>query len=194
MIDPEMLLGAYRMGAFPMADETGEILWFSPDPRGILPLETFHVPHGLKSTLRKGKFEVRVNSAFGEVIRACSQRAETWISTEIMASYCHLHRLGYAHSVESWLDGRLVGGLYGVALGGAFFGESMFSNETDASKVALVALADRLRRNGYQLLDTQWMTDHLRQFGGIEIARLDYLERLEAALEVEIDFAQEYLE
>ncbi len=194
MIDPNLLLGAYRIGAFPMADDDGEILWFSPDPRGIIPLTAFHIPHGLKSVLRRQKFELKVDAAFEDVIWACSEREETWISGEIVSSYLQLHRLGYAHSVESWQDGRLVGGLYGVALGGAFFGESMFSYETDASKVALVGLVERLNKAGFELLDTQWMTDHLRQFGGIEVARLEYLDLLAKALDQEVDFLLEKLE
>ncbi len=161
-----------------MAVENGEIAWFSPDPRAIIPIDTFHVPHGLKRTLKKGLFEVRVNTAFKAVMRACAQRKETWINEEILASYLEMHRLGYAHSVESWLEGRLVGGLYGMAIGGAFFGESMFHEVTDASKVALHALVMRLRERGFSLLDTQWLTGHLTTFGAVEIPRAEYQRRL----------------
>lgn len=171
-----------------MAGDGGEIGWFSPDPRGILPLETFHVPHGLKRTLRKGIFEVRIDHAFESVMRACAERSETWISEEIIASYLNLHQLGYAHSVEAWREGQLAGGLYGVALDGAFFGESMFHRETDASKVALVALVERLRERRYQLLDTQYVTPHLQTFGAVEIPRVNYLRMLRHALALNCRF------
>lgn len=163
-----------------MAMEQGEIAWFSPDPRAIIPLdERFHVPHGLKRALRKGAFRIGINSAFERVMRACAEREETWINGEIIESYCELHRLGFAHSVEAWSGvGALAGGLYGVALGGAFFGESMFHTETDASKVALHALVQRLRERGFTLLDTQWLTPHLRTFGALEIPRREYLRHL----------------
>lgn len=191
-IRPSLLLAAYRAGLFPMAmDETGEIGWFSPDPRGILPLDTFHIPHGLKRRLRKNPFEIRINSAFSDVMAGCAEREQTWISRIIKDSYTRLHDLGWAHSVETWQDGDLVGGLYGVAIGGVFFGESMFSRRTDASKVALVALVERLQKRGFTLLDTQWSTDHLKTFGCLDIPRADYLERLEAALAIETDFATE---
>lgn len=165
-----------------MAMEDGEIVWFSPDPRAIVPLESFRVPHGLRRTLKKGRFEVRVNTAFGRVIRGCAQRPETWINEEIISSYMNLHQLGHAHSVEAWRDGELGGGLYGVALGGAFFGESMFHAITDASKVALHGLVERLVARGYALLDTQWTTPHLLSFGAIEVSRTVYRGLLEKAL------------
>lgn len=161
-----------------MAMDNGEIAWFSPDPRAIIPLDTFHVPHGLKRTLKKGVFEIRINTAFEDVMRACARRDETWISEVILESYVNLHRQGHAHSVETWLDGKLVGGLYGVAIGGAFFGESMFHEATDASKVALHALVERLRARNFTLLDTQWLTPHLLTFGAIEIPRAEYQRRL----------------
>lgn len=176
-----MLLRAYRMGIFPMAGPDDEIAWFSPDPRGVLPIGEFHVPHGLRRTLRAGRFEVRINTAFGRVMRACAARPETWISDTILESYSGLHADGHAHSVETWRDGRLVGGLYGVAIGGAFFGESMFHHATDASKVALCALVERLRERNYSLLDTQWTTPHLLQFGAREIPKSEYLALLEEA-------------
>ena len=189
MISAELLLHAYRSSAFPMAMEDGEIAWFSPDPRGIMPLdERFHVPHGLARTLRKGRFEIRIDAGFESVMRRCAERDETWINEEIVASYVELHRLGCAHSVEAWCEGRLAGGLYGVAIGGAFFGESMFHEETDASKVALHALVERLRARGYTLLDTQWGTPHLAQFGAVEIPRTLYRRLLAAALKCECRF------
>ena len=182
-IDPELLLRAYALGWFPMGTgRRGRIEWFSPDPRGILPLDAFHAPSRLKRVVRQARFEVRIDTAFEAVMRACAARDETWITEDILSSYVALHRLGFGHSVETWQDGALVGGLYGVAIGGAFFGESMFHSATDASKVALVALVERLRARGYELLDTQWVTPHLVQFGGTEIRRSDYLERLSAAL------------
>ncbi|MGI8671773.1 MAG: leucyl/phenylalanyl-tRNA--protein transferase [Luteitalea sp.] len=182
-IEPELLLRAYAAGWFPMATgRRGRIEWFSPDPRGILPLPTFHAPSRLTRVVRQARFEVLVNGDFERVMRACSDRDETWITDDIIGSYVALHRLGFAHSVETWQDGALVGGLYGVAMGGAFFGESMFHTVSDASKVALVALVERLRARGFVLLDTQWVTPHLTQFGGIEIPRAEYFDRLAAAL------------
>ena len=191
MIDPALLVRAYREGIFPMALDDGEIGWFSPDPRGIIPLDAFHVPSRLARVVRSGRFEIRVDTAFEQVMRACAAaRSEgTWISDEIVDSYAALHRLGLAHSVEAWRSGALVGGLYGVHLGGAFFGESMFHRETDASRVALVALVDRLTRRGFTLLDTQWTTPHLEQFGAVDIPRREYLERLAAALAKACSFA-----
>lgn len=194
MIPSDLLLAAYSSGWFPMADEAGSISWYSPDPRGVMPLETFHLPSRLQRTIRRSPFEVRIDTAFADVIRACANAERdgedggTWISDEIIASYCELHALGYAHSVEVHDGGRLVGGLYGVALGGAFFGESMFHTATDASKIALVALVDRLRARGFTLLDTQWVTPHLQQFGAIEIPRPEYLRQLEASLAVDASF------
>jgi leucyl/phenylalanyl-tRNA---protein transferase len=184
MIPVELLLHAYRQAVFPMAMDDGEIAWFSPDPRAIIPLDTFHIPHGLKRTLKKARFELRINSAFETVMRACAQRDETWINDEIVASYVNLHRVGHAHSVEAWLDGKLAGGLYGVSLGGAFFGESMFHEVTDASKVALYALVERLRERGFTLLDTQWLTPHLVTFGALEIPRVEYQRRLGKAADL----------
>ena len=182
-IDPELLLRAYALGWFPMGTgRRGRIEWFSPDPRGILPIQTFHAPSRRRRVVRQSRFTIRIDTAFEAVMRACAHRDETWITEDIVASYVSLHRLGFAHSVETWQDDQLVGGLYGVALGGAFFGESMFHTATDASKVALVALVERLRARGFVLLDTQWVTPHLAQFGGVEIPRADYLERLATAI------------
>ena len=191
MIPADLLISAYAGGWFPMAVDGGEIRWFSPDPRGIIPLDEFHVPARLARVVRRGVFRIAIDTAFEQVIRACAAAERdrddpgTWISEEIVASYGALFARGIAHSVEAWRDDRLVGGLYGVALRGAFFGESMFHEETDASKVALVALVERLRRFGYVLLDTQWVTEHLEQFGAIEIPREEYLRRLDAALALE---------
>lgn len=187
-IPPDLLLQAYASGLFPMSMENGELGWFSPDPRGVIPIADFHIPHGLARKLKANPFEIRTDTDFSGVMKACSERESTWISEVIHRSYTRLHELGYAHSVETWRDGRLVGGLYGVALGGAFFGESMFSRETDASKVALVWLVRRLEQRGFTLLDTQWVTDHLRRFGAHEIPRAEYLTRLEAALTRECIF------
>ena len=175
MIVPEVLLQGYRLGVFPMAMEDGAIEWFSPDPRGVLPLDKFHTPQTLQRVLRKGVFEIRINTSFAEVMRRCAEREDTWIDDEIIASYTRLHTLGYAHSVEAWLEGKLAGGLYGVAVGGAFFGESMFHEVTDASKVALCALVDRLCTRDFLLLDTQWLTPHLQRFGAIAISRRQYM-------------------
>lgn len=183
IIPPEILLEAYAHGVFPMAED-GEILWFSPENRGLIPLdERFHIPHGLAKSLKKKRFEVRWDTAFREVMLGCSQREETWIDDVILDSYCTLHKLGHASSVECWDEEGLQGGLYGVSLPGVFFGESMFSRKTDASKTALVALVTRLREKGFKLLDTQWMTEHLKQFGGYELPRAEYLSALRQALE-----------
>lgn len=194
MIPPDLLVSAYASGWFPMADDEGVIRWYSPDPRGIIPLDAFHVPSRLARVVRRGVFQIHVDRAFGEVIRACAEAERdphdpgSWISGEIIDSYRALHGAGVAHSVEAWQAGQLAGGLYGVALGGAFFGESMFHRVTDASKVALVALVDRLRSRGYRLLDTQWTTEHLRQFGAVEIPRRRYLKLLALSLELECTF------
>lgn len=191
LLSAPLLLEGYRRGVFPMALEDGEIGWFSPDPRGILPLDTgeFHLPHGLKRVLKKSPFELRFNADFEAVMRACARRSETWINEEIIRSYRDLHLLGYAHSVECWLEGSLVGGLYGVAVRGAFFGESMFHTVTDASKVALNALVERLRKRGFSLLDIQWTTPHLKTFGAIDIPRVEYLRRLAISLRQHCEFA-----
>jgi len=190
-LTPELLLTAYANGIFPMAvNSRGALRWFSPDPRAIIPLdERFHVPHGLKRILRKSPFEITVDQDFAGVIDGCARvHGETWISPEIVRSYGELFRRGFAHSVETRQKGELVGGLYGVNRGGAFFGESMFHRVTDASKVALVALVERLRVGGFRLLDTQWSTPHLAQFGTILISRPAYLELLQSALKEDCRF------
>ncbi len=187
-LSPELILRAYAAGIFPMAESAGDptVFWVDPKVRGVLPLNTFHVPRKLKKTVRKKVFEVRFDTAFEQVIRLCaaaaSDRRETWINGEILHAYTALHRRGFAHSVECWQNDQLVGGLYGVSLGAAFFGESMFSRRTDASKVALVHLVAQLQLGDFRLLDTQFVTDHLRQFGVVEIPARFYLERLEDAI------------
>jgi leucyl/phenylalanyl-tRNA--protein transferase len=184
MIDPELLLQGYRLGVFPMAMDDNTIEWFSPDPRAILPLDKFHVPHALRRLARKGVFQIRIDSRFSEVIRACGKRADTWINNEIIESYERLYELGYAHSIEAWSEGELAGGLYGVAIGGAFFGESMFHRKTDASKMALVALVEHLHAQKFILLDTQWTTPHLARFGAIEVSQPQYLKLLTRAVDL----------
>lgn len=191
-LPPELLLSAYSQGWFPMAHEDGELYWHEPDPRTILPLDAFHIPRSLVRTLKKEAFEIRRDTAFTAVIQACAApapgREETWINVDILEGYQNLHRLGYAHSIEAWRDGQLVGGLYGVALRGLFAGESMFSHETDASKVALVHLVQHLRARGFQLLDVQYMTPHLRRFGAVEISAAAYQRLLAKALAVDANF------
>jgi leucyl/phenylalanyl-tRNA--protein transferase len=191
MIEPDLLLQGYRLGVFPMAMEDDSIGWFSPDPRAILPLEDFHVPHALRRVVRRKFFEIKIDNAFSEVVEACAQRENTWINREIIESYTRLHGLGYAHSIEAWREGKLAGGLYGVAVGGAFFGESMFHRVTDASKIALVALVQHLRSRKFVLLDTQWLTPHLQQFGGSEISRSHYLRLLRSAVELPRKFSED---
>lgn len=175
-----------------MADPDGAIYWYDPDPRAILPLDTFHVPRSLARKIRRGGFEVRVDTAFRAVMTACAEptpnRETTWINQEIIDSYCELHRLTFAHSVEIWIENQLAGGLYGVTVRGLFAGESMFSRVPDSSKIALVYLVERLRRSGFQLLDVQFMTEHLRRFGAIEIPRQAYKARLARALTVDARF------
>jgi len=191
MIPIDALLSAYASGWFPMAIAPGEIRWYSPDPRGIIPLDTFHVPSRLRRTLRQRRFEIRVDTSFAAVITSCAERTDAdgnWIDREIIESYCALHARGFAHSIEAWRDGELAGGLYGVSLRGAFFGESMFHRVADASKAALVALVERLRGRGFMLLDTQWTTDHLVQFGAVDIPRRRYLRLLGEALSADVEF------
>ena len=187
IIPPETMLDFYRRGVFPMAVD-GELRLFSPDPRGVIPLDGFRIPHGSRKVLRDPAWEVSVNEAFEEIVLGCAERDETWIDETIFLTYAELHHLGHAHSVEVWRDGELAGGLYGVAIGAAFFGESMFSRVPGASKVALVSLVDILRGQGYELLDTQWVTPHLEKFGACEIPRDEYLEKLGRAVELERSF------
>jgi len=193
-IDPQFLCAAYCNGYFPMADsKTGEINWYSPDPRTIFDLNEFHIPRSLTLTLKKKDFEIHINKRFEEVMRACAEREETWISETIIQTYLQLHQVGLAHSVETWKDGKLVGGLYGVAIRGAFFGESMFSRIRDASKIALVNLVARMKERRFTLLDTQYITPHLKRFGAREIPRIAYLKRLEESLTVNCSFIEEEL-
>ena len=188
LIEPSLLLNAYCQGIFPMGMENGEMSWFSPDPRGVLLVEDFQVPRSVRAELRAKGFEIKVDTAFKEVISACAKRDETWITKEIAGSYQALHGMGFAHSVEAWKDGALVGGLYGVSIGGAFFGESMFSRVPGGSKAALVWLMNYLREAGFILHDTQWTTPHLAMFGGREIPRKDYLKLLSEAIHLPIKF------
>lgn len=183
-ISPRLLLQAYASGVFPMAEtaDAGELYWIDPEQRGILPLDRLHVPRRLARSFLAGGFEIRIDADFTGVLTACADRPETWINSQIHRLYRDLNRLGFAHSVEIWSEGRLAGGLYGVALGGAFFGESMFSRIRDASKFALIALVARLNAGGFTLLDTQFVTPHLAGLGAIEISRAAYHTRLEAAL------------
>jgi len=188
-LSPQLLLSAYSQGIFPMADEYGDVSWYDPDPRAILPLdESFRISRSLRRVIQQSRFEIRVDTCFSEVMRACAApgkgRDHTWISDEFVEVYSQLNRLGFAHSVEVWLDEKLVGGLYGVHIGGLFAGESMFSRVTEASKVALAHLTDHLRQRGFVLHDTQYMTPHLKRFGAMEIPREDYKERLAKAIRV----------
>ncbi len=191
-LSPYLLINAYSQGIFPMADKYGGVYWYDPDPRAVLPLEAFHVSRSLRRRLNRGDFEVRLDTAFETVIAACAApapgREETWINPAIVESYTALHYLGFAHTVETWIGGELVGGLYGVALRGLFAGESMFSRATDASKIALVHLVEHLRNKGFALLDIQFMTEHLRRFGAVEIPRAEYKARLRRALRLPARF------
>lgn len=191
-ISPELLEEAYRQGIFPMADENGRIRWYSPNPRTIIDLERFHISRRLTRTIRQRKFEITVNRDFDGVIRGCANRRQdqngTWISEGIVGAYTGLHRLGKAHSVEAYHNGRLAGGIYGVSLGGAFMGESMFTIVRDASKVCLAFLVGRLKERGFILFDVQFTTPHLRRFGAIEISRREYLSRLEKSLALSCRF------
>ncbi len=193
-LQPETLLNAYASGAFPMTDPDGVTRWYSTDPRGVLPLDQFHCPKNLGQLVRQRKFDVRVNHDFEATMRGCKEAARPdshggWISEELVRAYARLHTLGFAHSVEAYLDDALVGGLYGVSLGGAFFGESMFRRASNASKVCLVHLVSRLRDRGYVLLDTQMVTEHMTQFGTAHIPAVEYQRQLRAALRLQCTFA-----
>jgi leucyl/phenylalanyl-tRNA--protein transferase len=198
-LTPELLLKAYSIGIFPMAEsrQDTELHWIDPDERGILPLDKLHVPRRLKRTIRRGHYEVRCNTAFHEVVLACADRTDdrpdTWINPVIEKLVNQLFSMGFAHSIECWRDGRLAGGLYGITLGACFFGESMFSRERDASKVALVDLVYRLRRGGFTLLDTQFSTLHLSRFGVIEVGRDEYRRRLTAAINTPAELPTEQI-
>lgn len=193
ILTPQLLLHAYEMGVFPMAESADdpEVFWVDPQQRGIFDLDRFHVSRSLARRIRRAGFRVTLNGCFEDTVRACADRPETWINDVIFDLYARLHQMGYAHSLEVWSDDRLVGGVYGVALGGAFFGESMFSRDTDGSKVALTFLIDRLRQSGFGLFDTQFVTPHLRSLGAVEIPRRVYRQRLHQALAlpVQLDVA-----
>ena len=190
-LSPDLLLHAYASGIFPMAEsrDDPELFWVDPHHRGIIPLDGFHISRSLTRRIRSGRFEVSVNSDFQGVVAGCADRPETWINPLITDLYASLFERGNAHSFEVWRDSRLVGGVYGVTLGAAFFGESMFSRETDASKVALAYLTDRLREGGFELFDVQFLTPHLASLGAIEVDRSDYRARLARALDFTADFA-----
>lgn len=193
-IPTELLLKAYASGVFPMAESADdpEVFWVRPESRGVIPLDDFHIPKSLAKVIRQGRFEIRVDSDFAGVVDACAEEREerqsTWINAPIREAYIELFRQGHCHSVEAWRDDRLVGGLYGVRLGRAFFGESMFSRETDASKVCLVHLVERLRQRGFVLLDTQFTTEHLKRFGAVDVPRARYEKLLQEALKGEAAF------
>ncbi|MEE9314094.1 MAG: leucyl/phenylalanyl-tRNA--protein transferase [Rhizobiaceae bacterium] len=193
-VSPQLLLNAYANGIFPMAESIDDpgLFWVEPEMRGIIPLDEFHIPKRLARTVRQGVYQLRVDTAFSDVIRLCAEdtpeRTETWINSRIAELYTELHEMGYCHSVETWQGEQLVGGLYGIHLGGAFFGESMFSRARDASKVALVHLVERMKCGGFTLLDTQFNTAHLSQFGAVEIPKSMYGDKLEMALSVGADF------
>ncbi len=199
ILTPDILLAAYSQGLFPMAQgaDNPEVHWYCPEMRGQLSISAMHIPRRLRKTVRQMKiggkpYDIRINTDFEGVMKACAivtdSRSETWINTEILTAYCALHAKGYAHSIECWQEDKMVGGLYGIALGGAFFGESMFSTARDASKVALVHLVARLSQAGYQILDTQFTNDHLEQFGVYEVSHQDYMEKLELVLSLACRF------
>jgi leucyl/phenylalanyl-tRNA--protein transferase len=186
---PEVLLYAYRRGIFPWYDADTPVCWWSPNPRAIFELDGFHESRRLRRTIRSGRFTVTVNRDFGAVIRGCADRPEgTWITADMMAAYERLHRLGHAQSVEAWSGGELAGGIYGVAVAGLFAGESMFTRQRDASKVALAYLVERLRQRGFLLFDIQMLTEHTARLGAVEIARPEYLARLRKALACDVNF------
>lgn len=189
-LNPELLHAAYSQGYFPMPDgDSADILWFRPDPRAIIPLDGFHVSRSLRRKINKSIFTISYNQAFTEVMRGCSEHAETWINSEFMHVYGQMHKLGLAHSVEVWHEKKLVGGTYGVCLGGAFFAESKFHRKTDASKIALYYLVKRMQEKGLTLLECQFLTPHLQSLGAIEVSDHEYLSLLKEALNVEAQFA-----
>lgn len=190
MLTPQLLIEAYSQGIFPMAENAAsqDVMWIEPEFRGIIPLDTFHVPRSLKKSIRKNIFTITVDTCFEHVMQYCADRKETWINSEIVDTYTELHRTGHAHSVEVWKSEELVGGLYGVHIGSVFFGESMFSRMTNASKTALVYLVARLKFGKFTLLDAQFITDHLEQFGAIEIPQDKYKQELEVAIHHSADF------
>ncbi|MEL6689144.1 MAG: leucyl/phenylalanyl-tRNA--protein transferase [Pseudomonadota bacterium] len=190
LLTPELLLRAYQAGIFPMSEarHSETLFWVDPERRGIMPLDGLHVSRSLRKAIRRGDYEVCINADFNAVVEGCANRAETWINDELRQLYFELNLAGFAHSIEIWQDGQLAGGIFGVAIGGAFFGESMFSARTNGSKLAMVYLVDRLREAGFTLFDTQFITDHLASLGAVEIARSDYRADLARALRVKADF------
>ncbi|WP_415183028.1 leucyl/phenylalanyl-tRNA--protein transferase [Phaeovulum sp.] len=191
-LSPQMLLAGYSQGVFPMAMscDDDQLYWFDPKLRGIIPLEGFHISRSLARKIRRAAFTIRTDTAFDAVVRACAEREETWINTPLKALYATLHAAGFAHSLEVWENGTLVGGVFGIAVGGAFFGESMFSRRVDASKIALAYLVDRLQQAGFILFDTQYLTPHLASLGGVEVTRAEYHKRLVTALRQDADFTR----
>jgi leucyl/phenylalanyl-tRNA--protein transferase len=189
-LSPDLMIRAYAAGIFPMSDGADHpgIFWVDPQRRGVFPLDGFHVSRSLRRRLRKGGFEIAVNGDFAAVVTACADRPETWINDEIFTTYMALHAMGYAHSIEVWMDERLAGGVFGVTLGAAFFGESMFSHRTDGSKIALSFLVERLRKGGFQLFDTQFTTEHLERLGAVELSRAEYRRQLQIAVSSRADF------
>jgi leucyl/phenylalanyl-tRNA--protein transferase len=190
LLDPILVINAYARGIFPMADQFGKIRWYAPDPRAILEHENLYISRSLRATLRKRIYEVSIDTAFEAVMRHCAEREDTWINESFISTYTQMHYFGLAHSVEAWKDGQLAGGLYGVSLGGAFMGESMFSHATDASKVCLIALVEHLKARGYVLHDVQYWTPHLASLGVTEIPRKQYERRLRAALRLECSWGE----
>lgn len=188
-ITPQFIINAYAQGYFPMGEPNNdEILWYSPDPRGIIPLETYRTKKSLRNIINRKIYDVRFSTCFLDVIKGCADRKETWITDQIISWYDELHIRGFAHSVEVFEQENLVGGLYGIALRGAFFGESMFSRVPNASKIALHFLIEHLRKHDFVLLDTQFMNDHIRSLGGINIPKKEYLQRLDSALQIDTHF------
>lgn len=189
-LTPDILLKAYAVGIFPMAEtrHADEVFWMDPEARGVFPLDRFHISRSLKRRIQRWPYEIRINTDFTGVVNGCAARDETWINGAIFKAYAQLHRMGYAHSLEVWSENQLVGGVYGIALGAGFFGESMFSRRTDASKVALAYLIDRLNQTGFCLFDTQFLTPHLASLGAIEITRSDYHQKLKIAVQKHADF------
>ena len=196
VLTPELLLRAYCQGVFPMAEsrDASDIFWVDPKKRGVLPLDGFHISRSLRRRIRTSGWQITINTAFEDVVEGCADREDTWINDTIFDLYMSLHAAGFAHALEVWEDGILVGGVYGVAINGGFFGESMFSRRTDASKLALAYLVDHLRRGGFVLFDTQFLTDHLRSLGAVEIPRETYHQRLETALSAHASFADTVVE
>lgn len=189
-LTPEIMLNAYASGIFPMAEtrDDPEVFWVDPRFRGVMPLDGFRMSRSLAKRIRRDDYEIHIDESFADVVAACADREETWINDTLFGLYGQLHKAGFAHSIEVWIDDELAGGMFGLTLGGAFFGESMFSRKRDASKIAMAYLVDRLRQGGFRLFDTQFLTEHLQSLGAVEIPRADYHKRLERALDRQADF------